>query len=227
MKFFAVSDNRVIKARKIEAVLCDYLAVVRIAERKILDLGCGSGHIAEFFSHDNDVVAADVINQITINTPDSLKFVKICGSVLPFENDTFDIVIFNHAFYCMADQVRQLLEIHRVLRAKGICYFASANRYFPIEGFTKIPLVHYLPSRLFQILYKKIRNTDANLYPVGYFRMIAVIKKAGFDLFGYTGKIIDNPAKYHCDISIPLNIPVPIFLSPTVVFVLSKTNTCV
>ena len=60
MEYFAVSDNREIKAKKIEAVLCDFLGEKTIKDKIILDLGCGSGHIAEYFAQNNEVIAADV-----------------------------------------------------------------------------------------------------------------------------------------------------------------------
>ena len=157
MKYFAVSDNRQQKADKIEAVLRDYLGE-DIKGRRILDLGCGSGHIAEYFSHTNEVIAADVVEQMTIGRKDSLQFIKLDSASLPFEDSCFDIVIFNHVIFCLPDQYGQLKEIYRILKKEGLCYLASANRYFPIEGFTKLPLIHYLPNRLFRSLYKIIRN---------------------------------------------------------------------
>lgn len=221
MKYFAVSDNRQQKADKIEAVLRDYLGK-DIKGRRILDLGCGSGHIAEYFSHTNEVAAADVVEQMTIGRKDSLRFIKLDSASLPFEDNCFDIVIFNHVIFCLPDQSGQLKEIYRILKKEGICYLASANRYFPIEGFTKLPLIHYLPNRLFRSLYKIIRKTDIDLFPVGYHKLIDLIKDAGFTYREYTGEILKNPAKYHSEYAVPFSIPVPQCISPTSIFVLRK-----
>jgi len=222
VKYFAVSDNRQQKAEKIDAVLRDYLQEEVIKGKKILDLGCGSGHVAEYFSRANTVVAADVVEQMTTAKTDSLQFIKIDSSSLPFEENSFDIVIFNHVIYCSTDQLGQLKEIYRILKKDGICYLASANRYFPVEGFTKLPLIHYLPNRLFRSLYKTIRNTDVDLFPVGYHKLIGLIKDVGFTYREYTSEILKNPAKYHSEYAAPFSIPVPNCISPTSIFILRK-----
>ncbi len=222
MRYFAVSDNRTVKARKIEAVLCDALASEGIRDRRILDLGCGSGHIAEYFSRANEVVAADVIRQMRVPESGSLKFRRVDAAELPFEDGCFDIVLYNHVFFCSGDQAGQLKEIYRVLKEDGVCYFASANRYFPIEGFTRLPLLHYLPHRLFQRLSRRIRKTDEALFPAGYHRMLGLIGEAGFALREYTGEIIRHPQSYQSEYSFPFLRLVPNCLSPTVVFVLRK-----
>lgn len=221
MKYFAVSHNREIKAKKIEAVLCDFLDEEKIAKKRILDLGCGSGHIAEYFSHANDVTAADVVDQATIKK-DTITFKKINTVLLPFEDDYFDIVIYNHIICCVADQHGQLKEIRRVLKKNGICYFATVNRNFPVEGITKLPLLHYLPNRIFRGIYKRLRKTDEDLFLLGYHKTIKLIESVGFSYREYTAEIIKNPTKYYSEYRIPLNLPVPTCLSPTVVFILRK-----
>lgn len=222
MKHFAVSEGRESKAKKIEAVLGDFLGVENIQGKKILDLGCGSGHIAGYFSHANAVVAADVVDQLTTPEKSSFPFKLIGSASLPFEEETFDIVIYNHVFYCTPDQPAQLREIQRVLGRNGICYFASVNRYFPIDGVTRLPLIHYLPGSLFRYIYKRIGKNDDDLFPVGYRKMIRLIEHAGFTYREYTRKIIHDPAKYHIKHGVPSYLPLPGWISPTVIFILIK-----
>ena len=222
MEYFAVSYNRGIKAKKIEAVLCDFLGENSIKGKSILDLGCGSGHIAEYFAQHNEVIAADVMDQVTTPRKDGFTFKNITAGTLPFEDHSFDIVIFNHVMYCLPDQYRQLKDIHRILKRTGICYLATANRYFPVEGFTRLPFIHYLPNRLFRTLSKSIKKSEADLFPLGYHKIIHLIKKAGFSFHEYTGKIIRNPEKYHSEYRVPFHLPVPNCISPTVVFILRK-----
>lgn len=206
----------------IEAVLRDFLAVERIEGKKILDLGCGSGLIAGHFSVGNEVIAADVLDQRATPQNGSFQFRLIDSTLLPFEDGSFDIVIYNHVFYCTADKLAQLKEIHRVLAGNGICYFASVNRYFPIEGFTNLPLIHYLPGGWFRYLYKKIRKIDDDLFPVGYHEIVRLIEQAGFRYREYTAEIIDHPEKYHREHGTPRILPLPKWIFPTVVLVLMK-----
>lgn len=222
MRFFAVADNREIKARKIEAVLGNFLNEEKIAGKKILDLGSGSGHIAEYFSHDNEVIAADVIDQITVAGKDSFTFKKIDTESLPFNDNSFDIVVYNHIICCVGNQEGQLREIHRVLRKNGICYFATVNRYFPVDGVTRLPLLHYLPDQLFRGIYKRLLKTDEDLFLFGYHKAIRLVRRAGFSYQNFTSEIIKNPGKYHSEYKVPFHLPVPACLSPTLVFILRK-----
>lgn len=222
MRYFAVSENREIKAKKIEAVLCDFFGTASLADRKILDLGCGSGHIAGFFARSNEVVAADVVDQRDAPETAALRFRKIDDGALPFGDGSFDIVIMNHVLFCMRDPLRQLREVRRVLRDDGAGYLASANRNFPVEGFTKLPLLHYLPARTFQRLYKRLGRPGDDLFPVGYHGTINLIAEAGFFCRSYTGEIIRHPGRYHSEYTVPFGLLVPECLSPTMVFILTK-----
>jgi SAM-dependent methyltransferase len=222
MKYFAISEKRDVKAKMIDAVLCDFLGVPAIEGKKILDLGCGSGHIAANFSRANEVTAADVLDQLTTPERNSFHFKLIDSAFLPFEDDAFDIVIYNHVFYCAVDKPGQLKEIRRVLSGNGICYFASVNRYFPIEGFTNLPLIHYLPGSLYRSIYKIIRKTDDDLFPVGYHGIIRLIEQAGFHYREYTSEIIHDTIKYHSEHGMPFHFPLPKWISPTVILILIK-----
>jgi ubiquinone/menaquinone biosynthesis C-methylase UbiE len=224
MKYFAVSDNRSAKAKKIEAVLCDYLASESIHNKKILDLGCGSGHIAEYFSVHNQVTAADVVDQFLVAPRESLKFCRVAGKGLPFDDGSFDIVIFNHVLFCIRDQIGQLREIRRVLKSGGVCYFASSNRNFPVEGFTKLPLVHYLPGTVFRAYSRWTGISDVDLFPVGYHRILSLIRQTDFIRKEYTVEIMKHPGRYYSEYKGAARIPVPSCMSPTVVFVLQKAG---
>jgi SAM-dependent methyltransferase len=223
MRYFAASDNRAVKAAKIEAILADALGAGAVEGRRILDLGCGSGHIAAHFGVRNDVTAADVVDQVTVPDRSGFRFRLIDGPFLPLDDGSLDIVIYNHVVSCAPDQLGQLREIRRVLKPDGVCYFASANRYFPVEGFTRLWLLHYLPTGAFRALYQRIRKTRDDLSPVGYHGMIRLIERAGFVLTDYSVPILKHPARFRGEHrAVPAWMPVPACILPTIVLVLRK-----
>ena len=65
MNGFAVSKNRILKARKIESVLSDYLDI-EITNLDILDIGSGNGVVNSYFAtKKNRVTCVDIEDQRT------------------------------------------------------------------------------------------------------------------------------------------------------------------
>ena len=61
---FVSTQDRLAKAKKIECVLKDFLAADRIENKKILDIGCGTGEISDFFAGPNQVYCVDLVNNL-------------------------------------------------------------------------------------------------------------------------------------------------------------------
>lgn len=106
------------KAFKIERLL-------KLTERngrlRLLEVGCGTGGIAHYFAtHPSltiDVEAVDLIDKRTIT--DHYHFTRVDGTTLPFDNESFDVVISNHVIEHVGDdqdQIRHLVEMRRVLK---------------------------------------------------------------------------------------------------------------
>ncbi|KFZ45103.1 hypothetical protein DS62_07950, partial [Smithella sp. SC_K08D17] len=148
---YAVDCGRLVKARKIELVLLDYLKSKedRLSGKNIIDVGCGSGHIAAYFSERNSVWAVDVVDQVSPDIRQKIKFIKIKEDSLPFPDGEFDIAILNHVLAHTEDKLSLLMEVNRLLKKDGICYVANPNKYYPVEPYYKIPFLHYLPQKLF------------------------------------------------------------------------------
>src|SRR4030042_2853106 len=138
---YAVDHGRLVKARKIELVLLDYLRSKedRLAGKNIIDVGCGSGQIAVYFSEYNHVSAFDVIDQISPDIREKINFIKIENDLSSFPNSEFDIVILNHVLCQIKNKLELLIEINRLLKKNGICYISNPNRYYPVEPYYKIP----------------------------------------------------------------------------------------
>jgi SAM-dependent methyltransferase len=71
---------------------------------------------------------------------------------LPFPDGTFDVVISNHVVEHVADPDRHLSEIRRVLKASGVCYLATPNRWWLFEVHSRLAFLHWLPASLFNRL---------------------------------------------------------------------------
>jgi SAM-dependent methyltransferase len=221
---YTPSANRFEKARKIDAVLCDFFSTDMLENKKILDCGCGSGHISGYFSRRNDVIAADITDQRVAGQPNGMRFVLIESERLPFEDASLDIVLLNHVIAYVPDQASLMREVHRILREGGICYFALPNRNFPLEVHSKIPFIHYLPRPLFSAIFKRVMRTDQPVYPLSYGKILRLINAAGFKSREYTMEIIRNPEKY-VGPSVPFHHYFPAclrYVSPTNVFILVK-----
>ena len=100
------------------------------ADAKILELGCGPGHLwkenAARIPATWDVALSDLsagmIDSAWRNlvvTGRSYKFKEIDAQSIPYPDGTFDLVIANHMLYHVPDRGKALSEIRRVLKTGG------------------------------------------------------------------------------------------------------------
>ena len=144
------STSRRRKAQKIMRVL--ELHGWAASGKRVLDIGTGSGEIAQAFAAavgaKGSVDTVDVVDQRLLRQ--GVTFRLVDGPALPYPDDTFDLVLSNHVIEHVGnyrDQLFHLHEIRRVLRASGICYLATPNRWAVIEPHFRLPLLSWLPNR--------------------------------------------------------------------------------
>jgi SAM-dependent methyltransferase len=149
---YAVLDqpSRLLKAEKIARIVGGRQTLVGT---RLLDIGCGSGHIAaalaELVGPDGTVDAVDVRDQRLVH--EGYTFHQVEGTTLPLPDQSLDIVISNHVIEHVGeetDQLRHLTEIRRVLRPGGRCYLAVPSKWVLVEPHVGIPLLSWLPRRL-------------------------------------------------------------------------------
>ena len=222
MKGFAVNENRMAKAKKIESILKDYLKK-EIINLNILDIGAGDGTISSYMSEKgNNVVCVDIEDQ---RAKRSAKFIKVNSSKLPLQSNHFDIVISNHVIEHIKNQKLHLKEIKRVLKQNGVCYLATPNRNFPIEPHYKLPFIHYLPQTYFFKTLQILGIYKEEVFLLSYHKMLTLFKD--FPINEYTHLVIKNPAKYYINNNIVSKLPNAIInklnpLSPANIFILAK-----
>ncbi|MGE8564607.1 MAG: class I SAM-dependent methyltransferase [Acinetobacter bohemicus] len=141
--------TRIVKAQKIE-ILLELKPTSK--PLRILEIGCGSGGIAHYFAVQQTlkchVSAVDVHDNRIIC--DHYDFQNVEGVKLPFNNNTFDIVITNHVIEHVGEapqQLTHLKEIQRVLVPDGQCYLAVPNRWMLTEPHYRLKFLSWFPKK--------------------------------------------------------------------------------
>lgn len=105
---------------------------------KVLEIGCGNGALwaknIEYLNENIDVtltdICEDMLNDAKINlskNSDKFNFQIADPNDIPFENDSFDIIIANHILFYMKDLDLVLSEINRVLKKGGHFYCSTID----------------------------------------------------------------------------------------------------
>jgi len=110
-------------------------AVVAAAPRRVLEVGCGWGELAEWIARETraEVVAVDLSPRMVELACDRGIDASVADvQALPFEDGTFDLVVAAWMLYHVPDLDRGLAEIARVLRSGGT-FVASTNSRFHLH----------------------------------------------------------------------------------------------
>lgn len=102
------------------------------SNKKILELGCGSGELWKNRSDEISKINSVIFNDISegminsamenIGTYPNVEYRVFNAEKIPFDNCSFDYVIANHMLYHVPDLGKTLSEIHRVLIPGGKLY---------------------------------------------------------------------------------------------------------
>ena len=85
----------------------------------------------------------------------NINFVKADARQMNFRDNYFDIVYSNAVLEHVGSHNNQLKFIKECFRvSKKIIFIATPNKYYPIEFHTKIPLLHFLQSKIYRKILK-------------------------------------------------------------------------
>ena len=125
---------------------------VPASSAKILDCGCGLGRLVNALRNNG-------ISAFGCDTPDSLqsvsdifKLISFRPYRLPFDDDTFDVVLTNSILEHVHDHRALYLEIKRILKPGGCAIHIFPSRWYlmlgrfgiPVEPHIRVPLLHYI-----------------------------------------------------------------------------------
>ena len=130
-------------AKKLEKINKSFIAIIKrmgINSGKVLDIGTGSGTLAislcKEFSKIN-AVGIDISNLILIyargnakksNLESKITFIESNAEDLPFENESFDLVVSSNSLHLIDNPIKMFNEINRVLKKNGKFFISDFKR---------------------------------------------------------------------------------------------------
>ncbi|HBE81125.1 MAG TPA: SAM-dependent methyltransferase [Firmicutes bacterium] len=153
------------------------------------------------------VLGVESYNEFREHYPE-IKCVTYDGTIFPFKNKSFDICWCNAVLEHVGNFEKQLSFIKEIERSSQKAFITTPNRFFPIEVHTKIPLLHYLPRKVFNKILQFIgRDWAAGNYMflLSLKDLIYLFEKAGIKKYKiYKNKILFFTMTYSIVIGEPV-----------------------
>jgi hypothetical protein len=90
-----------------------------------------------------------------------VRCVRADGRDLPFGDGEFDIAFSNAVVEHVGGRDEQRAFVHELCRVARRVFVTTPNLWFPVEVHTLLPLVHWLPRREREALYRALGHEDA------------------------------------------------------------------
>jgi SAM-dependent methyltransferase len=128
---------------KRRSMILNMLGVQLPKDAHILDFGCGAGRTVYSLLDQGytNTVGYDVRDYLELRDPDDRSRFYIADPVggLPFEDNSFDLIISEQVLEHVMDQVGMLRELHRIMRPGGHALHVFPARYCLIEQHIYVP----------------------------------------------------------------------------------------
>ncbi|PJF45017.1 MAG: hypothetical protein CUN55_00955 [Phototrophicales bacterium] len=167
---------------------------------KLLELGCGLGHLLGLLQDDFECVGIDLaaysIEQTKLNAPKATALMMSADDLSAFDDGSFAVVVALHLVEHLPDPVRTFGEINRILQNGGLWLFATPNPMYSLRRFKdpktdaigKDPThINVHPPQQWRAWaeaanFKMIKHFGDGLWDVPYLPLLP--KKVQFALFG-------------------------------------------
>ncbi|SFO93701.1 class I SAM-dependent methyltransferase [Hydrogenimonas thermophila] len=153
-------------------VIARYKNMLRLAKsecgnlnkKKVLDIGCGDGVLSYFFAKEGAIVFGIDYSDIAIEFAKEktksfhIDFRQGSAYELPFEDNSFDIVISSDVIEHLEDVPKYLSEINRVVKNNGIVVISTPIKYteYPLD---KEHIIEWFQDEYKKVIEQKFKNT--------------------------------------------------------------------
>lgn len=167
--------------KEYQAVSFKYISPY-VKDKRVLDLGCGTGVYLEKFSRASVGVDASIPNLQKLRQKGLSGLRTDLNGNLPFKSESFDVIFCSHILEHVDVPIKLLRESHRVLKRKGFIIIA-----LPIEkSFARLVLRdHYF------------RDHPTHLYSFSLDCLRHLLEKSGFSQYHKTFVDIPGVRRFH------------------------------
>jgi SAM-dependent methyltransferase len=192
--------SRADKAGKVLAALAAYDGR-DLASATCVDVGCGAGIIAAHLAGRlGRVVACDLdpdgvaFARERVARP-NLTYLVADATRLPLADGAADVAICMHVYEHVGDAERLAVEIRRVLRPGGVCFFSGPNRLRVFEPHLRLPFIHWLPRPVVDAILRRLgrpRYEESLRTRWGLARLLR-----SFEIVDLNLALVRDPARFH------------------------------
>jgi SAM-dependent methyltransferase len=159
----------------------------------VLDVGCGSGFVAERLSQAGwRTVALDLADN---RQTSGFEFLFARAEALPFRDECFSVVASNYVIEHIVDPAAHLSEVRRVLAPGGVIYLAMPNRFAILEAHYRLPFLSWLPRGLADAYVRLLRRAqDYDVFPLTRDHLLREAARVGLECDDITPWMIAETA---------------------------------
>ncbi len=108
-------------------------------DRRLLELGCGLGHLIGLLQDEYHCVGIDLadysIEQTKINAPRAEAYVQSADDLSRFGTEEFSVVVGLHLVEHLPDPQDTIRQVNRILKPRGLFLFATPNPVYSLRRY--------------------------------------------------------------------------------------------